>query len=286
MVSNDKDVDLGKLVNLVARLRAPDGCPWDQKQTLPDMRAYLLEEAHEVAAAIDRGDWSELADELGDLLFQIVFLGHLGREAGAFDLQQVVDQIHQKMVDRHPHVFGGDTLANAEEVKKSWELRKARKASGNRALLAGVETSLPALLAAYRMTQKASGVGFDWPSLAGVEAKIDEELQELREAIHPPAPTPTPASASTPASSVETRKEAIREEIGDLLFSIVNLARKLEIDPEAALAGTNLKFRRRFGAVEEGLRQQGISFEQASLEDMDVLWEKAKEREREGSKDG
>ncbi|MCH9651846.1 MAG: nucleoside triphosphate pyrophosphohydrolase [Deltaproteobacteria bacterium] len=271
MVDENKKPDLGKLVTLVARLRAPDGCPWDQKQTLPDMRAYLLEEAHEVAAAIDRGDWNDLADEMGDLLFQIVFLGQLGQENDAFDLQQVIDRIHQKMIDRHPHVFGGNALANAEEVKKSWELRKARKASGTRALLAGVETSLPALLAAYRMTQKASGVGFDWPDLAGVEAKIAEELQELSEAIHPPEPT----------SETKAQKDAIREEIGDVLFSIVNLARKLEIDPEAALAATNLKFRRRFGAVEEGLQQQGIPFEKASLEDMDALWNKAKARERE-----
>jgi ATP diphosphatase len=250
----------------VARLRAPDGCPWDREQSLPDLRAYLLEEAHEVAGAIDSGDWGELAEELGDLAFQVAFIGRLAEEAGAFRLAEVIDGVHRKMVERHPHVFkleiGAEVLADAESVRQAWERRKLRQNPGKSSLLAGVQASLPALLAAYRLTQKASGVGFDWPDAAAVLAKVDEETAELKAALAIPGAV--------------ANKAAVREELGDLLFTLANLARKLDLDPEAALAAANLKFRRRFEAVESGLAERGKSPAEATLAEMDELWEKAK----------
>jgi ATP diphosphatase len=255
---SSRNPDLQKLVDLVARLRAPDGCPWDREQNLDSVRAYLLEEAHEAAAAIDGGDWEELAGELGDLLFQAAFIGRLAEEAGAFRLADVIDGVHDKMVARHPHVFGDEALADAEAVRQAWERRKLQKEDRRGSLLAGVSGSLPALLAAYRLTQKAAGVGFDWPDATAVLAKVEEETSELREAL-------------------ETQdRDALREELGDLLFTLANLARKLDLDPESALAGTNLKFRRRFAAVEAGLAARGKTPAEATLEEMDELWEKAK----------
>lgn len=278
MTESPRSVDLGPLLDLVARLRAPDGCPWDREQRLPDVRAYLLEEAHETAAAIDNvsdldldldlpqategSGWNELAAELGDLLFQVVFIARLAEEAGAFSLTQVIDGVHRKMVARHPHVFGDEVAADAESVRQAWERRKLKEEPRKGSLLAGVSASLPALLASYRLTQKAAGVGFDWPDAAAVFAKLEEEAAELREAL----------------SSESGEKK--REEMGDLLFTAANLARKLDIDPEAALAGTNLKFRRRFSGVESGLAARGKTPGEASLEEMDELWEAAKEAER------
>lgn len=250
--------DLQKLVDLVARLRAPDGCPWDREQTLENVRAYFLEEAHELAGAIDGGDWQELAEELGDMLFQVAFIARLAEEAGAFRLPQVIDGVHSKMVARHPHVFGNESLADAEAVRQAWERRKLQEEPGRESLLGGVPNSLPALLGTYRLTQKASGVGFDWPDAASVLDKAEEEIAELREAL------------------AGGRAEEVREEMGDLLFTLANLARKLEVDPEAALAATNRKFRTRFAAVEKGLAAQGKTAAEATLEEMDALWEAAK----------
>jgi len=250
--------DLQKLVDLVARLRAPDGCPWDREQTLPDVRAYLLEEAHELAGAIDGGDWDELAEELGDMLFQAAFIGRLAEEAGAFSVSQVIDGVHRKMVERHPHVFGDEVLADAEAVRQAWERRKLAREPRRESLFSGVPASLPALLASYRLTQKAAGVGFDWPTPDAVLDKMEEEIAELREAL------------------AAGRREEVKEEVGDLLFTIANLARKVEVDPEAALAGTNLKFRKRFAKIEESLAAQGRTAAEATLEEMDALWEAAK----------
>jgi MazG family protein len=250
--------DLQKLVDLVARLRAPDGCPWDREQTLPDVRAYLLEEAHELAGAIDGGDWDELAEELGDMLFQVAFVGRLAEEAGAFSVSQVIDGVHRKMVERHPHVFGDEVLADAEAVRQAWERRKLAREPRRESLFSGVPSSLPALLASYRLTQKAAGVGFDWPTPDAVLDKMEEEIAELRQAL------------------AAGRREEVKGEVGDLLFTIANLARKVEVDPEAALAGTNLKFRKRFAKIEEGLAAQGRTAAEATLEEMDALWEAAK----------
>ncbi len=252
--------DLQKLVDLVARLRAPDGCPWDREQTLENVRAYFLEEAHELAGAIDGGDWEELAEELGDMLFQVAFIARLAEESGMFRLPQVIDGVHNKMVSRHPHVFGGEALADAEAVRQAWERRKLQEEPKRETLLGGVPGSLPALLGTYRLTQKAAGVGFDWPDAASVLDKAEEEIGELREAL------------------AQGRQEEVKEEMGDLLFTLANLARKLDVDPEAALAGTNRKFRHRFAAVEEGLAAKGKTAAEATLEEMDELWEAAKGR--------
>jgi len=253
--------DLQKLVDLVQRLRAPEGCPWDREQTLPDVRAYLLEEAHELAGAIDGGDWEELGEELGDMLFQVAFIGRLGEESGAFSLSQVIDGVYRKMVERHPHVFGDEVLADAEAVRQAWERRKLQKEPKRESLFSGVPASLPALLGAYRLTQKAAGVGFDWPDAGAVLAKADEEIAEVREAL------------------AQGNRDAVREEVGDLLFTVANLARKLDVDPEAALAGTNRKFRQRFARIEQSLAAQGRTAAEATLEEMDALWEAAKGEE-------
>lgn len=255
--------NLDSLRALVARLRAPDGCPWDREQGLADLRAYLLEEAHEVASAIDRVDFADLEGELGDLLFQVVFIAALGQEAGGFDLDGVIRRVEAKMIARHPHVFAGEELADANAVRAAWERRKLDQESRPGSLLDGVAGSLPALVAAYRMTQKAAGVGFDWPDADSVLAKLDEELAETRAEIARGA----------------AGREALREEIGDLLFTVANLARRLEIDPEGALAQTNLKFRRRFRAIEESLAGQGKKLGEASLAELDALWDSAKAAE-------
>jgi nucleoside triphosphate diphosphatase len=266
------DADLAPLLALVTRLRAPDGCPWDREQTLPDVRAYLLEEAHEVAAAIDGGDWDEIASELGDLLFQVAFIGRLAEEAGACRLADAIARAEEKMIARHPHVFGDAEAADAEAVRQAWERRKV--AAGGGSLLAGVPPSLPALVAAYRMTEKAAGVGFDWPDAAAVLAKLDEETAELRQAV-------AAATAAAAAAAAGGRRGAVREEVGDLLFTVVNLARKLAVEPEAALAAANRKFRRRFEAVEAALAARGRRLGEATLAEMDALWEEAKAAEAE-----
>ena len=260
--TNDS-ASLDSLRALVARLRAPNGCPWDREQRLGDLRAYLLEEAHEVADAIDRADLAELEGELGDLLFQVVFIAALAAEAGGGDLDAVVRRIHAKMVARHPHVFGGAELADAQAVREAWERRKLSEEKREGSLLDGVAASVPALVASYRMTQKAAGVGFDWPTADAVLAKLDEELAEVRAEL----------------ARGDAGREALRAEIGDLLFTLANLARKLEIDPEAALAQTNLKFRRRFRSIEESLAGQGKKLGEASLAELDALWERAKAAE-------
>lgn len=268
--------DLESLRRLVRRLRAPDGCPWDRKQTLPDLRTYLLEEAHEVAAAIDGGDRAELAGELGDLLFQVAFIGVLGEEEGEFDLRGVATAIEAKMIERHPHVFGGAArLEDAGAVIGAWEKAKRRKSSELAGAgrppsqLAGVPATLPALAAAYRLGQKAAGVGFDWPQIGGVLAKVHEELAELEVEM---------ARGETESG----RREALEAEVGDLLFAVANLARHLKVDPESALAGGNRKFRRRFAAVEDLCHDRGLPLERLGLAELDALWDEVKAGERLG----
>jgi MazG family protein len=282
--SSDTGPDIGELHRLIVRLRAPDGCPWDREQTLGDLRAYLLEEAHEVAAAIDAGDLDELAGELGDLLFQVVFIARLGEEAGAFDLARVIDGIRAKMIERHPHVFGDERLEDAAAVRRTWERRKLERRGedgARRSLLAGVPASLPALTAAYRITQKAAGVGFDWPDAAAVLEKVREELAEVEEVLDGDAHGEVAGDGEAEERGRERPgRERLKEELGDLLFAVANLARHLGVDPEAALAAGNLKFRRRFEGVEERFARRGRSLAEASLEEMDREWEAEKRRRR------
>ena len=253
------NVNFEALVELVARLRAPDGCPWDRQQTLDSVRAYLLEEAHEVAAAIDSGDLDELSVELGDLLFQVVFTAALTDEAGGLALGEIIDRTRNKMIERHPHVFAGEVLETPEAVVRAWERRKASSKAADGSQLSGVPATLPALLAAYRMSQKAAGVGFDWPDTASVLEKVHEELAEVeRELLQPADP------------------EAAAEELGDLLLAIANLCRHLDVEPESALARANLKFKRRFNHLERSLAAAGKRPDQATLEELEARWEEAK----------
>jgi ATP diphosphatase len=265
-MGGEKANDLEALDALVARLRSPGGCPWDREQGFDEIRAYLLEEAHEVADAIDRRDWSGLAEELGDLLFQLAFLGRLSEEEGRPGLEHSIGAVIAKMIERHPHVFGAPTTddahpLDAEAVAAAWERRKLTSRSDQGSLLDGLAASMPSLLVSYRMTQKAAGVGFDWGSPAEVLDKVKEEIGELETAL-------------------ASDRDRAPEEIGDLLFAVANLARHLGVDPEAATARTNLKFRRRFRHIEERLRERGRRLDQATLAEMDALWEEAKASER------
>ena len=262
----DDPTDLDALVDLVARLRADDGCPWDRRQTLASVRAYLLEEAHEAAAAIDDDDPDALREELGDLLFQAAFVGRLAEEAGAFTVADAVAEVHAKMVERHPHVFGEpeERLDDAAEVARAWERRKAARRDGG-SILDGVPRSLPALVGAYRLTQKAAGVGFDWEAPHEVLTKVREEVEEV--------------AAELDADARDA--DAVEAELGDLLLAVANLARHLGVDPEAALAGANLKFRRRFADLEAIYRDElERPIDSSDAQEMDDVWEEVKRRRR------
>jgi MazG family protein len=256
-----------RFVQLIARLRAPGGCPWDREQTHETLKPMTLEEAYEVVEAIDRGDDQELAGELGDLLLQVVFHAQLATEGGRFTIADVIERVFEKMVRRHPHVFADHPAATPGEVLRNWEALKEEERAGkgkgsDASMLDSVSRSLPATMEAFQMTTKVSRVGFDWPDAASVLAKLEEELGELKEAV---------AAGEGPA--------AVGEEIGDLLFVIVNLSRRLGVDPESALKAGNRKFRRRFRYVEERLRARGKRPADSSLEEMDGLWDEAKRQE-------
>jgi len=251
-----------ELVALMTRLRGPNGCPWDRKQTLESLKPFIVEEAYEVVDAIDRGQRAALAEELGDLQLQVVFVAEITREEGSFDIYDVVTSIHDKLVRRHPHVFGDVEAKDAEQVLVNWEkLKNEERKAENKSVLAGVPQSLPALLKASRLTEKAARVGFDWRRAKDVFAKIDEEVEELREAVE------------------EKDQQKIHDEIGDLLFSIANIARKLDVNAEEALQSANRKFSRRFESMERSVRGEGRNLDQLSLEQMDALWDQAKAAE-------
>ncbi len=258
-----------RLEEIMRTLRAEGGCPWDRAQDIRTLRPYLVEETYEVLDEMDRvgegGPWRALCEELGDLLFQIVFHAELAGELGEFGLADVADAISDKIVSRHPHVFEGKTVGGAEEVLQNWARIKAeerrRKHGREGSVLDGVPSAAPALLRAERMTEKASRIGFDWPDLAGVRSKLSEELQELDGAL----------------ASKDPR--AIEHELGDVLFSLANLSRFTATPAEDALRAANARFTRRFHAVEEGLRARGVPFGTATLAEMDALWQKAKAAE-------
>lgn len=258
-----------RLVEIMARLRAPGGCPWDREQTMASLKPYLVEETYEVLDAMESGSAREHCEELGDLLFQIVFHAEIARENGDWDLGDVAKAIADKIEYRHPHVFGDLQVAGSEEVAANWvqlkAAEKAKKKGRKVSVIEGVPSGAPALLRAERITEKASRIGFDWPDLAGVRAKVTEELAELDEAL----------ASGDPA--------AVEHELGDLLFAVANLARHARTPAEDALRGTIRRFEKRFLWVEEGLHQRGIGpGEPAPLELMDELWEEAKRREKAG----
>ena len=247
----------------MARLRAADGCPWDQKQTFDSIKPYTLEETYEVLDAIDARDWPGLKEELGDLMLQPVFYAQMAREAGYFDIADSLRAINEKLIRRHPHVFGDAEADTAEDVKRNWDQIKAaereEKGTTPRAMLDAVPRALPALVEAQQIASKAAAVGFDWENPEQVLDKLHEELAELEESRRAGHP------------------EEIEDELGDLLFVIVNLARFLKVDPEQALRKTNAKFRRRFGYIETKLGEAGRRFEDADIEEMERLWQEAKQ---------
>ena len=255
-----------RFCKLIARLRAPGGCPWDREQTHQSLRPMTIEEAYEVVEAIDAGDSEELAGELGDLLLQVVFHSDIAREAGRFDIVQVLDRVSEKMVRRHPHVFGDVPAGDAGQVLRNWEAIKQQERAGDDStepapLLDGVSRAHPAVLEAYQLGTKASRVGFDWPDGKAVLAKVQEEIDELNQAID------------------QQQKREAEDELGDVLFAAVNAARVLGIDPESALKAANRKFRRRFGHMEKQLLVRGRSPADAGIEEMEALWTEAKRSE-------
>jgi MazG family protein len=259
------------LVELMARLRAPDGCPWDREQTYATLGPMLIEEAYEVIEAAEAEDWEELRDELGDLLFQIVFYAQIASERDQFNVYESMARVYEKMIRRHPHVFGDQKVENTAEVLSNWEAIKAaeRQASDKeenrkQSLLDGTSTKLPALLEAYQLTTKAARVGFDWKQGEDIFLKLEEEIRELGEEVR----------------RRDRDHEAIAGEIGDLLFVITNIARWYGVEPESALKRTNRKFRRRFSHIESKLGEQNKSWAETSLEEMDQYWDEAKQTEK------
>lgn len=271
------------LVKLMERLRSPEGCPWDREQTYATLAPMLLEEAYEAFEAVEEareGRHSELRDELGDLLFQIVFYAQVARERGEFTIDDVTGSIHEKMVRRHPHVFGDVTVRDNDELLRNWEALKAEEKRAANAeetdasILDGVSKRAPALMEAHQLTTKAARVGFDWQRVDDVFDKLHEEMDELRAAIR----EQREGGADTEGGA-EGYAERVREEVGDMLFAVANIARHLGVEPEAALKLTNRKFRRRFRHIEEGLRERGRTPSEASLEEMEELWQEAKSKD-------
>lgn len=263
-----------ELVQLMAKLRAPDGCAWDRKQTHDSLKPYLVEEAYEVLEAIDHTDITRLREELGDVLLQVIFHAQIGAEEEKFSVEDVIHSLSEKLVRRHPHVFGTtdqkQESLNAEDVKVRWEQikRNEREQKGqDSSALEGVPKTLPALLRAFQVQARAARVGFDWPDLAPVLAKLDEELQEFRDAL-----------AANTAATLSTAKEHLEAELGDVFFTMVNISRFLKINPEEALRKTINRFIDRFQYIEGQAAVMGRSVQSMTLEEMDALWDQAKRR--------
>ena len=289
-----------RAVSIMARLRGPGGCPWDREQTFDTIKPYTLEEAYEVIEAIDARDWDELTGELGDLLLQVLFYAEMAQEDKHFSIDDVLDRLSNKLVDRHPHVFGEVKADTPGEVLRNWqalkaeEKKKRQQTSGEElkkedhpeSVLAGVSTAMPSMMEAYKISSRVAHVGFDWPNIDDLFAKLTEETNELRQNLEEyPAPGPQPESAAgvagaravTISDDLRTRLE---DEVGDLFFVLVNIARYLALDPESALRKTNRKFRRRFQYLEEQLREQGRKPADAPLEEMESLWQESKRQEK------
>lgn len=252
-----KERSFDDLVKMMGLLRSQDGCPWDREQTHQSLKPYLIEETYEVIDAIDHNNTPRLKEELGDLLLQVVFQAQIAAEDGKFTINDIVEAILTKLEKRHPHVFAGLKVGSAGDVVKNWE--KIKQTERQSLLLEHIPSSLPALIYAYRLQEKTARVGFDWQNETEVFGKVEEELKELKE-----------------AQSASREKQAVKEEIGDIIFSLVNLARHLDVEPEEALKKVARKFFTRFGYIEKRARKQNKNLEELTLEEMDKLWEEAK----------
>ena len=294
-----------RAVQIMERLRAPGGCPWDREQTFDSIKPYTLEETYEVLEAIDDRDWPELTGELGDLLLQVLFYSTMAREAGHFSIDDVLDRLSDKLVGRHPHVFGDVKADTPAEVLRNWEALKAgekqaekrkqlegngegkdaadSEPAGAPSVLAGVSSRVPALLEAHKLSARAAHVGFDWPEIEGLFEKLAEETAELREELKATT-IKGPAGAGVAGSGkphiLPDQRERLEDEVGDLFFVLVNLARFLSLDSESALRKTNRKFKRRFQWMEERLRATGRGPQQASMSELEELWQQSKEEEK------
>jgi nucleoside triphosphate diphosphatase len=289
-----------RAVAIMARLRAPGGCPWDREQTFDSIKPYTLEETYEVLEAIDNRDWDELSGELGDLLLQVLFYSEMSKEQGTFTIDEVLEKLSAKLVNRHPHVFGDVQAETASQVVRNWEAikaeekRKRLEAGGGKgakdeglaaSILGSVSPAMPALLEAHKLSSRAAHAGFDWPNVEGLFDKLREETEELREELEDfPAPGPRPQGRGVAGSGKTAVPDELRarleEEVGDLFFVLVNIARYLSLDPESALKKTNRKFKRRFQWMEQRLRQEGRNPEQATMEELESLWQQAKQLEK------
>jgi MazG family protein len=299
-----------RVVAIMERLRAPGGCPWDREQTFDSIKPYTLEETYEVLEAIDNRDWDELTGELGDLLLQVLFYSEMAKEQGTFSIDDVLDRLSGKLVDRHPHVFGDVKADTSAEVKRNWEALKveerkkrpsresasAAAADSNQpndgslpdddgSILAGISSKMPSMLEASKLSSRAAQIGFDWPNVEGLFDKLHEEVDELKEQLKEfPAPGPRPQSPGVAGSGRQVVPEKLQarleEEVGDLFFVVVNIARYLAVDPESALRKTNRKFKRRFQSIEERLRETGRAPDQAGMDELERLWQQAKREEK------
>jgi MazG family protein len=284
-----------RAVSIMARLRGPGGCPWDREQTLDSIKPYTLEETYEVLEAIDNRDWDELPGELGDLLLQVLFYSQMAQEGSRFSIDDVLDRLSSKLVNRHPHVFGDVTAETSADVLRNWEALKAEEkrkrleAGGGKSaqlqdknsVLAGVSAAMPALLEAHKLSSRAAHVGFDWPEIGSLFEKLEEETAELQKEVQhlpdPPVPAGRGVGSGKPQVPPELRHR-LEEEVGDMFFVLVNIARYLSVDPESALKKTNRKFKRRFQWMEEELRAAGRTPQQASMDELESLWQQAKRK--------
>ncbi len=295
-----------RAVQIMEKLRAPGGCPWDREQTFDSIKPYTLEETYEVLEAIDNRDWPELTGELGDLLLQVLFYSTMAREAGHFSIDDVLDRLCNKLVGRHPHVFGDVKADTPAEVLRNWEALKAEEKKAEKkkqldadgegksavdgsqpndtpSVLAGVSSRVPALLEAHKLSARAAHVGFDWPEIEGLFEKLAEETAELREelkAVPIKGPAGTGVAGSGKPHIAPDQRERLEDEVGDLFFVLVNLARFLSLDSESALRKTNRKFKRRFQWMEERLRSSGRGPQQASMAELEELWQQSKLEEK------
>jgi MazG family protein len=298
-----------RAVSIMAKLRGPGGCPWDREQTFDSIKPYTLEEAYEVLEAIDNRDWDELPGELGDLLLQVLFYSQMAHEDSRFSIDDVLDRLSNKLVHRHPHVFGDVTAETSADVLRNWETIKAEEkkkrleAGGGKtaqpqnpdSVLAGVSSAMPALLEAHKLSSRAAHVGFDWPEIGGLFQKLEEETNELKEELRL-ASSGTCGSGASPANSrtksslpktssgsgqhmSEELRHRAEEELGDMFFVLVNIARYLSLDPESALKKTNRKFKRRFQWMEDRLREQARAPQNATMGELEELWQKSKQQE-------